>query len=124
MSWAAPWVRPPRTRTSHAPRRRSSRRRADQYCPRCVKTAIVLFSRPLPLALPAPCGETHAVILSDASGSSEGERVKGRAERRSAGTRPPEPGDIAAPLLRWFERARRDLPWRRDPTPYRVWVSE
>lgn len=32
---------------------------------------------------------------------------------------------IAAPLLEWFDRAgRKDLPWQRDPTPYRVWVSE
>lgn len=27
-------------------------------------------------------------------------------------------------LLDWFGRNRRDLPWRRKPTPYRVWVSE
>ncbi|MBI3722568.1 A/G-specific adenine glycosylase, partial [bacterium] len=27
-------------------------------------------------------------------------------------------------LARWFARARRDLPWRREPTPYAVWVSE
>ncbi len=27
-------------------------------------------------------------------------------------------------LLRWYGRAKRDLPWRRSPTPYRVWVSE
>jgi A/G-specific adenine glycosylase len=28
-------------------------------------------------------------------------------------------------LLRWFERhGRKDLPWQREPTPYRVWVSE
>jgi len=27
-------------------------------------------------------------------------------------------------LLAWFDRNARDLPWRRDPTPYRVWVSE
>jgi A/G-specific adenine glycosylase len=27
-------------------------------------------------------------------------------------------------LLRWFVRARRDLPWRRDRDPYRIWVSE
>jgi len=28
-------------------------------------------------------------------------------------------------LLRWFERAKRDLPWRAEPRdPYRVWVSE
>jgi len=27
-------------------------------------------------------------------------------------------------LLAWFDRNARDLPWRRDPTPYHVWVSE
>src|SRR5947209_6708125 len=27
-------------------------------------------------------------------------------------------------LLAWFERNRRDLPWRRDRDPYRIWVSE
>lgn len=27
-------------------------------------------------------------------------------------------------LLRWYEQNRRDLPWRDQPTPYRVWVSE
>jgi A/G-specific adenine glycosylase len=28
------------------------------------------------------------------------------------------------PLLRWFEGQARDLPWRHDRTPYRVWVAE
>ncbi len=27
-------------------------------------------------------------------------------------------------LLAWFHEHARDLPWRHDPTPYRVWVSE
>jgi A/G-specific adenine glycosylase len=27
-------------------------------------------------------------------------------------------------LLSWFDRARRDLPWRHDRDPYRIWVSE
>ena len=27
-------------------------------------------------------------------------------------------------LLRWFHQHKRDLPWRRERTPYRVWVSE
>jgi A/G-specific adenine glycosylase len=27
-------------------------------------------------------------------------------------------------LLEWFAMQARDLPWRRDRTPYRVWVSE
>ncbi len=29
-----------------------------------------------------------------------------------------------APLLSWYRAARRPLPWRAAPTPYRVWVSE
>lgn len=27
-------------------------------------------------------------------------------------------------LLEWYDRNRRILPWREDPAPYRVWVSE
>ncbi|WP_251552008.1 A/G-specific adenine glycosylase [Neobacillus muris] len=27
-------------------------------------------------------------------------------------------------LLTWFEREQRDLPWRKDKDPYKVWVSE
>lgn len=28
------------------------------------------------------------------------------------------------PLLKWFSYTKRDLPWRQDPTPYHIWVSE
>ncbi len=31
---------------------------------------------------------------------------------------------MARPLLSWYEAHRRILPWREEPTPYRVWVSE
>jgi A/G-specific adenine glycosylase len=31
---------------------------------------------------------------------------------------------MARPLLRWFDREKRDLPWRRDPSPYKTLVSE
>ena len=31
---------------------------------------------------------------------------------------------IPSPLLSWYGENKRDLPWRREPTPYRVWVSE
>jgi A/G-specific adenine glycosylase len=32
---------------------------------------------------------------------------------------------FAPALLGWYESdGRKDLPWQRDPTPYRVWVSE
>jgi len=33
--------------------------------------------------------------------------------------------DFSARVLQWFDRhGRKDLPWQRDPTPYRVWISE
>jgi A/G-specific adenine glycosylase len=35
------------------------------------------------------------------------------------------PAELAEHLLPWFEvHGRRNLPWQRDPTPYRVWISE
>lgn len=34
------------------------------------------------------------------------------------------PENLAALLLPWYETNQRDLPWRRELTPYRVWVSE
>jgi len=43
--------------------------------------------------------------------------------------RPLAPARIVAPLVAWYARTARDLPWRRSPDrsanrPYRVWVSE
>ena len=41
---------------------------------------------------------------------------------------PPQPKADAAPLLAWYDRHRRALPWRALPgersDPYRVWLSE
>ena len=31
---------------------------------------------------------------------------------------------ISAPLLTWYHSQARSLPWRDEPTPYRVWISE
>jgi A/G-specific adenine glycosylase len=31
---------------------------------------------------------------------------------------------IRSALLAWYDDVRRDLPWRRDTDPYRVWISE
>lgn len=31
---------------------------------------------------------------------------------------------LRAPLLRWYARHKRDLPWRRTRDPYAIWVSE
>ena len=32
--------------------------------------------------------------------------------------------EIPNPLLLWYDKHKRVLPWREEPTPYRVWVSE
>ena len=33
-------------------------------------------------------------------------------------------GEIVRPLLAWYRSRARVLPWRQQPTPYRVWISE
>ena len=32
--------------------------------------------------------------------------------------------EIVQPLLQWFRKTNRDLPWRRTYNPYHVWISE
>ena len=50
-------------------------------------------------------------------------QLKGRGGSRKTIER-----DVAPPLLAWYDRERRDLPWRAAPgqraDPYRVWLSE
>jgi A/G-specific adenine glycosylase len=46
----------------------------------------------------------------------------GGAELPSRMTLPP--ADIAGRLVAWYRAGSRDLPWRSDPTPYRVLLSE
>ncbi|MBE6036864.1 MAG: A/G-specific adenine glycosylase [Clostridiales bacterium] len=31
---------------------------------------------------------------------------------------------IVSPLLEWYGREARDLPWRKEPKPYHIWLSE
>lgn len=31
---------------------------------------------------------------------------------------------MGAPLISWFAQNARDLPWRKQPSPYEVWISE
>ena len=33
-------------------------------------------------------------------------------------------GDMVEPLLDWYRRSQRVLPWRENTDPYRVWISE
>lgn len=32
--------------------------------------------------------------------------------------------EIVRPLIEWYQANKRDLPWRWETTPYRVWISE
>ena len=36
----------------------------------------------------------------------------------------PELYELAEPLVQWYRRCRRELPWRKNPSAYQVWVSE
>ena len=36
----------------------------------------------------------------------------------------PELYEMTAPVVSWFRKNKRDLPWRKKPDAYRVWVSE
>src|SRR5882672_2578395 len=36
----------------------------------------------------------------------------------------PDYAQIRRPLLAWYRKNRRDLPWRRTRDPYRIWISE
>ncbi len=33
-------------------------------------------------------------------------------------------GEMISPLLEWYREHHRALPWRDEPTPYHVWISE
>ena len=33
-------------------------------------------------------------------------------------------GALSMELVEWYHRNARTLPWRENPTPYRVWISE
>lgn len=37
---------------------------------------------------------------------------------------PAPPTFVRSALLGWYDQGHRDLPWRRDPQPWGVWVSE
>ena len=47
-----------------------------------------------------------------------------RAAPQPAPSTPPTVRRLVRPLLDWFDRHARDLPWRRTRDPYAIWVSE
>lgn len=46
------------------------------------------------------------------------------AEQGKASPPTTKSSSATARLLAWYDRERRDLPWRRNPDPYNVWLSE
>jgi len=44
--------------------------------------------------------------------------------RNVARLNPADLNKLRRALLHWYDQSRRELPWRRDADPYRVWVSE
>ena len=72
----------------------------------------------VPVSLTVPvCSERNApaALLEKFNGISENIKENLRKGELSA---------IAQPLLKWYDMHRRILPWREDPVPYHVWVSE
>src|SRR5688572_11718858 len=61
---------------------------------------------------------------------SKSELTARRGEKRSRSIRRPRSAipdprsEIQDAVLDFFDRSHRDLPWRRDKDPYRIWVSE
>jgi len=45
-------------------------------------------------------------------------RARGAGAMRTGGAR------LRAFILRWYDREKRDLPWRRTRDPYAIWISE
>ena len=31
---------------------------------------------------------------------------------------------IVKPIVNWYQKNKRDLPWRREKNPYHIWISE
>jgi len=54
----------------------------------------------------------------------QGAAAKRRPIRPAQGETGPVPSSVSRSVLAWYRRTRRDLPWRANRDPYRVWVSE
>lgn len=52
------------------------------------------------------------------------QKIKGIKDNKTNENKEKTLACIVRPLLEWYDGNRRILPWREEPTPYRVWVSE
>jgi A/G-specific adenine glycosylase len=53
-----------------------------------------------------------------------GLEIPGHPGKTRNGIRPAQLPRLRAALLAWFDRSRRDLPWRSTRDPYEIWISE
>ncbi len=51
-------------------------------------------------------------------------RAKPPKRTKQAPAEAPEAAALRPPLLAWYDRQKRDLPWRRTRDPYAIWLSE
>ncbi len=70
----------------------------------------------------------QAAASSHAPGPGKHRRAAQRSGKARRGNQAARSLDVAAALLEWYDRDRRDLPWRSAPgqaaNPYAVWLSE
>lgn len=62
--------------------------------------------------------------IAKKKGGAAESRAKPVKGKRAARAPAKIPDDALADLVAWFRRQRRILPWREEPTLYRVWISE
>jgi A/G-specific adenine glycosylase len=55
---------------------------------------------------------------------SPGAGAPDRTARADPGRAAPDPAALAGALLDWFDGRERDVPWREESDPYRIWVAE
>jgi A/G-specific adenine glycosylase len=65
-----------------------------------------------------------ARIKSKAEQTARREKKRSRSIRRPRSAIRDPRSEIQDAVLDFFDRSHRDLPWRRDKDPYRIWVSE
>ncbi|HKK26640.1 MAG TPA: 8-oxo-dGTP diphosphatase MutT [Gemmatimonadota bacterium] len=61
---------------------------------------------------------------ADPAPDGDGPRASGGADPGRGVPADREPAALAAALLAWFDARSRDVPWRDEADPYRIWVAE
>ncbi|MFP2904527.1 A/G-specific adenine glycosylase [Pyxidicoccus sp. 3LFB2] len=87
-------------------------------------------SKPEPRAKPSSTAARRGPAAPGVEAPPQDTVTPNRRAKRTASTTPtvsapPEHlAAVRAPLLGWYDRNKRDLPWRRTRDPYAIWLSE